>query len=230
MAPGVTMEFVHVPAGSFIMGDSKEGIPRHRETIAKDFYLGRTEVTQEQWKVLMAPDPSPMKRPGFPVHRVHWEDVQAYVQAMNQKYAGTGMQFALPTEAQWEYACRAGNVVKVDTPDDPARIDQYAWLGSNSQYGPHAVALKKPNDWGPHDMQGNMAEWCADILQPGPGGRVPGLPPDAPDDASGDTWHVVRGGNYRDGASACQSTSRLVRRGLVPLRHDGLRVMCAPKP
>lgn len=230
MAPGVTMEFMNIPPGSFMMGDASEGIPRHKETIAGAFYLAKTEVTQEQWRVLMTPDPSPMKGPGFPVHRVDWDGAQAFVSAMNEKYASSGMRFGLPSETQWEYACKAGNTLKLDTPDDPARIEQYAWLGSNSHYEPHPVGQKKANDWGLFDMQGNIAEFCADVFRPGPDGRVPGLPTTAPDDGSGDTWHVVRGGNYRDGVSACLSTSRLVRRGIVPLRYDGLRLACEPRP
>ena len=224
------MEFACIPPGTFTMGDPKEGIPRHEVSFAKPFYLATTEVTQEQWKVVMAKDPSVMKGPKYPVHRANWEDCQEFLKAMNDKYGRTGMKFSLPTETQWEYACRAGNVVKVDTPDDPAKIEQYAWLGSNSQYEMHPVAQKKPNEWGLFDMQGNVAEWCADVLMPGPDGHVPGLPPDAPRDSPNEPWYVVRGGTYRDGVSACQSTSRLVRRALVPMRHDGLRLACTPQP
>lgn len=230
MAPGVTMEFMWIPPGEAMIGDPKEGLPRHEVKFPKPFYLGKTEVTQEQWDVVMATNPSVMKSPKLPVHRVQREDWQVFLRAMNEKYsARTGMRFSLPTEAQWEYACRAGNVVKVDTPDDPPRIPDYAWLGSNSQYEPHPVAQKKPNDWGLYDMQGNVAEWCADVLSASAGASgasVAGGPADSLDDA----WYVVRGGNYRDGPPACVSTSRLVRRAAVSMRYDGLRLMCEPLP
>ncbi len=222
MAPGITMEFMSIPPGEFMMGDPKEGIPRHLEKITKPFYLGKTEVTQEQWAVVMATDPSVMKGPKFPVHRAQREDCQVFLRAMNEKYgARVGMRFSLPTEAQWEYACRAGNAVKVDTPVYPVRIADYAWLGSNSQYEPHPVAQKKSNDWGLYDMQGNVAEWCADVLPSSTGG---------PSDSLDDAMYVVRGGNYRDGPPACVSTSRFVRRAAVALRYDGLRLVCEPFP
>lgn len=231
LAPGVTMEFVWIPPGSFTMGDPKEGIPRHKETISRPFYLAKTEVTQQQWTVVLGKDknPSLLKGAQYPVHRVNWEDCQAFIKALNEKYVHTGMRFSLPTEVEWEYACRAGHAVKLDTPDDPAKIEEYAWLGSNSQYEPHPVAQKKPNAWGLFDMQGNVAEWCADELRPGPDGRIPGLPPEAQEPSSNEPWYVVRGGNYREGPAACTSTSRYIRRAFVPLRHDGLRPMCVPR-
>ena len=227
MAPGVRMEFQWIPPGSFMMGDLREGIARHKVTFERPFYLAKYEVTQQQWAVLMPDNPSAIKRPDYPVHRVHREDCEAFVKAMNEKYAASGMTFALPTEAQWEYACRAGHAVRVDTPDDPSRIEQYAWLGSNSGYEPHPVGQKKPNDWGLHDMQGNVAEWCADELFAR--GHLPGLPPEALNESPDEPWYVVRGGNYRDGASACTSSARVLRRGFVPLRHDGLRLLSTPK-
>lgn len=230
MAPGITMEFQWIPPGEAMIGDPKEGIPRHEEKFPKPFYLGKTEVTQEQWDVVMATNPSVMKAPKLPVHRVQREDWQVFLKAMNEKFsARTGMRFSLPTEAQWEYACRAGKVVKLDTPDDPPRIPDHAWLGSNSKYEPHPVAQKKPNGWGLYDMQGNVAEWCSDVLSASAGASLRSAASD-PADSRDDALYVVRGGNYRDGPPACVSTSRLLRRATVPLRYDGLRLMCEPLP
>lgn len=229
MAPGVTMEFVGIPPGSFVMGVVGGDLLRQKIRFAKPFYLGRTEVTQEQWSAVMAGNPSAMKGGKYPVNRVDWPACRAFVKAMNEKYGATGMKFALPTEAQWEYACRAGAVLGLDSSDDPNQIERYAWLGSNSHYEPHLVAQKKPNAWGLYDMQGNVAEWCVHESRLGSNAADPRREPEAVADSDDEPVYVVRGGNYREGASACSSTSRFPRRAVVPLRQDGLRLLCTPR-
>jgi formylglycine-generating enzyme required for sulfatase activity len=228
MAPGVTMEFAWIPPGAFIMGDAQGDIPRRKIRFAKPFYLGRTEVTQQQWSAVMADNPSAMKGPKYPVHLVQWADSQALVKAMNARYGGTRFQFALPSEAQWEYACRAGKP-RWESSDDPDQVERYAWLSSNSHYEPHPVAQKTPNAWGLYDMQGNVAEWCVHEVRPGSNADDPRRPAEAVTDSSDAPVYVVRGGNYREGASACTSTSRLLRRDVVPMRQDGLRLVCVPR-
>ncbi len=228
MAPGVNMEFVWIPPGAFIMGDIGD-LPRQKVRFGKPFYLGRTEVTQEQWSAVMPSNPSAMKGRKYPVNRVDWPACRTFVKAMNTKYAATGMMFALPTEAQWEYACRGGAAMRLDSSDDPDQIERYAWLGSNSHYEPHPVAQKKPNPWGLYDMQGNVAEWCVHEIRPGSNAADPRRAPEAVGDSDDSPVYVVRGGNYREGASACISTSRFPRRAVVPLRQDGLRLLCTPR-
>jgi formylglycine-generating enzyme required for sulfatase activity len=129
------------------------------------------------------------------------------------------MKFDLPTEAQWEYCCRGGLMMKLGSSDDPNLIEEYAWMGGNSAMngGPslHPVGEKKPNHWGLYDMQGNVAEWCKDLVSGGGAGDE-------------DAMHAVRGGNYHGGYSECLSTSRVTRRDDVKLRADGLRLMCSP--
>jgi formylglycine-generating enzyme required for sulfatase activity len=226
MAPGVSMEFAWIPPGAFFMASADEGASRRKIRFLKPFYLGRTEVTQEQWSVVMPDNPSAVKGPKYPVQRVEWADCQALVAAMNAKYGGGGLQFALPTEAQWEYACRARTPGQLESSDDLDLIERYAWLSSNSHYEPHPVGRKTANAWGLFDMQGNVAEWCLHEIRPGSNADEPRRAAQAVGDSSDAPVYVVRGGNYRDGASACTSTSRLLRRAVVPMRQDGVRLLC----
>lgn len=222
MGDGLKMDFVWLPSGSFMMGDPKEGLPRRRVKIEKPFYLGKYEVTQEQWEYIMKSNPSlnkgePDKRQEWikrPVDRVNWDEVQAFLKAMNLKYATVGMKFDLPTEAQWEWSCKAGFSTRIGSSDDPDRLPDYAWYGGNSNRETHPVGTKQPNDWGLFDMNGNVAEWCADVASPA--------------DAAKPDTHVVRGGYWKDGETACRSTARLIRPGTVKLRYDGLRLLALP--
>jgi formylglycine-generating enzyme required for sulfatase activity len=225
LAPGIPLEFVGIPPGTFMMGDNTSGVRRHRETIAKPFYLGKYEVTQEQWVAVMGKNPSlhqgPPKRP---VERVSWDECQTFLQKLNAKFAATGMRFDLPTERQWEFACRAGATLRVDSTDAADKIADYAWFAINSKLETHPVGGKKPNKWGLYDMHGNVAEWCADNARNMADGGV-----GEGNNAAGGEFHAVRGGNWQNSARECASTSRVERRGRVSLRFDGLRVMCAPK-
>jgi formylglycine-generating enzyme required for sulfatase activity len=129
---------------------------------------------------------------------------------LNQKYSKSGKRFALPTEVQWEWACKAGHSMRVNSTEDPDRMPRYAWIGGNSDRETHPVGTKEPNDWGLYDMHGNVAEFVADV-------------------ASGESGkHVVRGGEWRRGASECSCTARVLREAKVPFRCDGFRVMCTP--
>jgi formylglycine-generating enzyme required for sulfatase activity len=202
-----------IPPGEFIMGDGSNDLPSHDETV-EAFYLGAYEVTQEQWIAAMGKNPSLTQGAKYPVERLNWSDCQAFVRAMNEKYAGSGMKFDLPTEAQWEYACRAGRPILSNPTDSREEILDFAWIGRNAHNDTHPIGQKKPNDWGLYDMQGNVAEFCSDVVQ--------GVT------ADGEEWHVVRGGNIRSGYSEGRSVSRVPRRTVVPLRQDGVRLMCVP--
>jgi formylglycine-generating enzyme required for sulfatase activity len=213
LSPGITIQFVWIPPGEFTMGDGSNELAPHQESV-EPFYLGVYEVTQEQWTAVMGNNPSLTRGAKYPVERLNWSDCQAFVGKMNEKYAGSGMRFDLPTEAQWEYACRAGRPIASNPGDAEDQIEEFAWMGRNARSDTHAVGQKKPNDWGLYDMQGNVAEFCADVVE----GAT----------ADGEEWHVVRGGNIRSGYSECRSVSRLPRRTVVPLRQDGVRLMCVP--
>ena len=156
-------EMVVIPAGSFEMGSNHGGNsderPVHRVTIAQAFAIGRTEVTQRQWRAVTGGDPPRLDFKGCddcPVERVNWDDVQGFVTRLIQK---TGKPYRLPSEAEWEYACRAGGSHAHCGSDD---IDSVAWYGNNSGSKIHVVAGKQANAWGLYDMSGNVSEWVED--------------------------------------------------------------------
>jgi len=178
---GVTMKMVFIPSGEFLMGsavgekdrDKDEG-PQRQVRITKPFYLGATEVTQAQWKALMGTTVSqqrdmaarswPLLGEGdeYPMYYVSWDECQDFIRRLNAKVRGGG--FRLPTEAEWEYACRTGSQTRFSYGDDPAysSFGDYAWYSGNSGGKTHPVGGKRPNAWGLYDMHGNMWEWCAD--------------------------------------------------------------------
>ena len=173
---GVKLDLVLIPAGSFTMGDDNE--TAHKVRITKPFYLGKYEVTQEQWKAVMGSNPSHFNGPKNPVEQVSWDDCQQFLVKLNTKSSGPGSKFVLPTEAQWEYACGAGSTSKFCFGDDEKQLGEYAWYDANSGDKTHPVGEKKPNAFGLHDMHGNVGEWCQDwyaaygmeLVEPG---RVP---------------------------------------------------------
>jgi len=188
---GVKMELVLIPSGSFVMGAADgpaDERPAHKVTITRPFYMGKYEVTQAQWGAVMGQKRNRFEGAQNPVDGVSWYDGQAFVKKLNEKFAASGGRFSLPTEAQWEYACRAGGTGKYSFGDAKEDFDPFAWFRNNSGRASHPVGQKTPNAWGLYDMHGNMWEWCADWYDkdyyqqsptedpPGPSsGRVPVL-------------------------------------------------------
>jgi formylglycine-generating enzyme len=235
--PGdVLMKFSFCPPGSFMMGSPKSEAYRSdaedqvQVRISKGFWMAQTEVTQGQWKAMMGKKRG-VEADDFPVEFVSWEDAQAFITKLNQSVPLTsGWEYALPTEAQWEYACRAGTETVFsfgDVPNGKLANFNGGYPDGTFTMGPYlgktcAVANYAPNAWGIHDMHGNVWEWCADWLADKlPGGTDPVGP------ASG-AYRVYRGGSYYHNASSCRAANRSSN---VPgIRNDflGFRVAAVP--
>jgi formylglycine-generating enzyme required for sulfatase activity len=209
--------FKLLPAGTFTMGspsdelgrDSDEG-PQHQVTLTKSFYMQTTEVTQAQWEAVMGSNPSYfLGCPTCPVEQVSWNDVQTFITEMNKRGEGT---YSLPTEAQWEYAARAGSITAfynggitvTDCSYDP-NLDKIGWYCYNSSNKTHPVAQKTQNAWGLYDMSGNVWEWCQDWYSSSYYSSSPGSDPTGPSSGSN---RVLRGGGWGSGARGCRSADR----------------------
>ncbi|MCX6907392.1 MAG: formylglycine-generating enzyme family protein [Verrucomicrobia bacterium] len=204
---GVKMEFVAIRPGSFTMGSerSAEWKPVHEVTFTKPFYMGKHEVTQEQWEKVMGSNPSNFKGPKNPVEQVNWDDCQSFIAKLKEKVPGR--TFRLPTEAEWEYACRAGGTNDFCYGDGDGRLRDYAWFIYNSDSVLHPVGEKKPNAWGLFDMHGNVWEWCQDIYRE----NYMGAPADgsAWTQAQGSvTNRVLRGGSWYSEPYVLRSANR----------------------
>jgi formylglycine-generating enzyme required for sulfatase activity len=201
------IEFVWCPPGTFVMGtpgDKDEEIPR-QVTLTRGFWIGKYPVTQGQWLRVMGSNPSEFRSVGSdaPVENVSWDDAQIFCSLVSR---ANGIQCRLPTEAEWEYACRAGSTGRPYCFDSPYQGDlvDYAWYSKNSGETTHPVGQKKPNAWGLHDMHGNVWEWCADWYDKYTKG--PATDPKGPRSGS---YRVYRGGGWFNVAEICRSAYRL---------------------
>ncbi len=161
LGSGVKLELALIPTGEFMMGD-KDNKPVHKVRITRPFYLGKYEVTQAQWETVMGNNPSRFKGAKNPVEQVNWEDCRKFIETLNAKAAQQVGKFALPTEAQWEYASRGGRETRYCFGDEKAGLVEYGWFTDNSGSRSQPVGGKKPNDWRLYDMHGNVSEWCRD--------------------------------------------------------------------
>lgn len=231
----VGMAFVLVPAGEFTMGCGESDDqcpdwekPRRRVTISRPFYLGRHEVTQAQWVAVMGENPSEHKGDEHPVENVSWDDAQAFIRRLNQK-EGTD-KYRLPSEAEWEYAARAGAGTKYAVGDDAARLGDVAWYWDNShertddaRRQTHPVGEKQPNPWGLYDMYGNVWEWVEDRY----GHYVPGPATNPRGPAEGAT-RVLRGGSWNSDAGDLRSSARSSTAPSGGLAYFGFRLAFFP--
>jgi formylglycine-generating enzyme required for sulfatase activity len=212
----IGMGFVRIPAGTFMMGSPDADTeardnekPTHRVTISQPFYLGKYPVTQAQWEAVMGTNPSQFKgNPNRPVESVSWDDVQAFMRKLNEREGGG--DYRLPTEAQWEYACRAGT----QTARYDSDLDAIAWYAANSggtwytlTLGgtTHEVGRKRPNAWGLYDMLGNVWEWVQDWYAADYYQHSPIVDPQGPDAGAG---RVFRGGGWYVAAQGARSAIR----------------------
>jgi formylglycine-generating enzyme required for sulfatase activity len=221
-------ELVRIPAGSFMMGSEEydDEKPVHEVHIS-EFYLGRYPVTNEEYERYMAADPGvpepeywgdrQFNRPRQPVVGVSWDDAVKYAE-------WAGLQ--LPTEAQWEYACRAGTTTRYYTGDTEEDLDRAGWYTDNSDYKLHPVGEKEPNPWGVYDMHGNVWEWCHDWFDENYYADSPSIDPTGPDTGA---YRVIRGGSFNLDAARCRSA---LRRRFSPAGYRcdrlGFRVVSLP--
>jgi formylglycine-generating enzyme required for sulfatase activity len=195
---GVTMKLALIRPGKFVMGspdseqgrESKEG-PQHEVVITKPFYMGVTKVTQAQYQAVMGTNPSQFKGPTNPVDSVNWDEAVEFCRKLSEK---TRKAVRLPTEAEWEYACRAGSKTRFCFGDTEEGLGDYAWYQANSGGTTHPVGQKKPNAWGLYDIHGNVWEWCADWYGEYPSGAVTD-----PQGAASGSQRVSRGGPWGGG-------------------------------
>ncbi|NOY82864.1 MAG: SUMF1/EgtB/PvdO family nonheme iron enzyme [Kiritimatiellaeota bacterium] len=252
--PPLAMRFVDVPAGVFVMGapvrdrpddpftDAREDVPKidwsaarpARMVVVPAFQLSAFEVTQHQWTVIMGTNPSgataglaPQPTENYPVENVSWTQVQEFIRRLNARDRRHGFRYRLPTEAEWEYACRAGSGTSLFCfGNSPTELGRYAWFRDNSPRCTRPVGLKEPNAFGLYDMHGNVMEWCRDWYRPGYmealGTPVPGPPTgtsnpasdlklpalQAPQGPAAGRGRVARGGAWNMAAIECVNFAR----------------------
>ena len=204
---GIKYNMVWVDGGTFRMGaTSEQGSeisdekPVHSVTLS-GYYIGKTEVTQALWQAVMGSNPSYFEGDDLPVEQVSWDDCQEFIRKLNSL---TGQNFRLPTEAEWEFACRGGNNSRGYKYSGSNYIDNVAWYDGNSGWKTHPVATKSPNELGIYDMSGNVWEWCADWYGDYSSGRQTN--PKGPYGGSG---RVNRGGSWYNFARNCRSSIRI---------------------
>jgi formylglycine-generating enzyme required for sulfatase activity len=221
------MELILIPADEFEMGSLSEEkhrsdyeCPMHRVIIKNPYYIGKYPVSQKQWKKIMGKNPSHFKGEDRPVEMVSWNEVQKFVKKLNEK-EGTD-KYRLPSEAEWEYACRAGSKTKYYFGNEWSKLNEYAWYAENSGSHTHPIGQKKPNSWGLYDMHGNVWEWVQDkwhencLNSPADGSAW---------EDEGNSYRVSRGGSWFCDSDLCRSTSRFKRDPENHISNLGFRIL-----
>ena len=238
-ARAIGIELKLIPAGTFTMGDANgdEDETPHQVTLTKPFKMGVHEITQAQYELIMGVNPSEFKGADHPVEMVSYEDALAFCRRISELPAeiAAGNVYRLPTEAEWEYACRAGTATKYSFGDDDSFFGDYAnffgdselgdcaWFIWNSEDATHPVGSKRSNAWGLCGMHGNVVEWCQDWYGDYPSGSV--TDPRGP---STGPWHVFRGGCWGFPAEQCRSAARGRIDPSLRFAYVGFRVCLSP--
>ncbi len=224
----VKWEGVLIPAGTFIMGSPPGETPfekdaaqekQHKVTISRPFYMGKYEVTQAQYQQVMGGNPSIHKGDNLPVHNVSWQDAQTFCDKLSKQVQ---RKVQLPTEAQWEYACRAGTTTAYHSGNQISDLTKVGFHNGNSGGKLHSVGEKPANAWGLHDMHGNIREFVRDLYSSAPQGDA--IDPEGPKEGDPKN-HVVRGGAYTANAAQVLNCRSATRRGTESLAITGFRVM-----
>lgn len=237
LGKGMMFEMVYIPAGTFLMGQTDEEQwrlkqwgcwedhlncerPCHQVRL-NAFAISKYPVTQAQWQAIMGNNPSSFHDTAHPVENVSWNDTQVFLTKLNdnpalhsRKYG----EFRLPTESEWEYACRAGTRTIWPFDNDPAQAKNYAWYDVTFSNQTQPVCQLKPNEWGLYDMLGNVSEWCEDIWHE----TYNGAPTDGSGWWDGSAYRVLRGGSWKDNVRCIRSASRWC--ALQSCRDDGVGV------
>ena len=245
LTDSIGMKLVLIPAGEFVMGGGvsasevarqvggrpefyENELPHHRVKITKPFYLGMYEVTQAEYEAIMQHNPSRFKgRDNSSVENVRWEDAVEFCRRLSEK---DEKEYRLPTEAEWEYACRAGAASQYPSGNDHDRLDEYAWYSDKTGTGPALVGQLKPNAWGLYDMHGNADEWCSDWYGEDyySGRPNPDKDPEGPETGG---ERVMRGGGKNSCfARSCRSANRYGGDPAKKVAYHGFRVVCEVKP
>ncbi|MBN2109948.1 MAG: formylglycine-generating enzyme family protein [Methanosarcinaceae archaeon] len=205
----IGMEFVKIPAGDFIMGSPEDEAysdnderPQHTVSIENDFYMGVYEVTQKEWIKVMDTEPFYFEGDDLPAEKISWNNANKFIEALN-RLEDTD-KYRLPTEAEWEYAARAGTTSAFSFGDDSAELAYYAWYDDNSEDKTNPVGLKEPNPWGLYDMHGNVAEWVQDEYH----SNYFKAPTDGSEWTDGVGRRVFRGGSWASDEVDCRSADR----------------------
>ena len=210
MTNSLGMEMLLLPSGAFTMGgdwDAEQAdeneLPQHVVLFERPFYIGKYTVTQSQWQALMDNNPSEFKGADRPVETISHGEACAFITCLNaQENTRT---YRLPTEAEWEYAARAGSQSAYCYGDEINRLTEFAWFQDNSAGTTHPVGQLSPNDWGLHDMHGNVHEWCGDWYRRG---YYAESPPQHPAGAPKGVARVLRGGDWGSEAWYCRCAIR----------------------
>jgi formylglycine-generating enzyme required for sulfatase activity len=234
----IEIKLVLIPNGTFMMGSPIEEEGRydnevqHKVTISRDYYLGATEVTQGQYEKVMGTNPSKFQKQVilnkdssmYPVEKVSWEDAVSFCKRLSElpDEKTAGRVYRVPTEAEWEYACRAESETSFHFGGSSKLSDDFAWFG-NSNKQTHPVGQKKPNAWGLYDMHGNVFEWCGDWFNEYPKGAV--SDPTGPKEG---VLRVFRGGSWQFGAASGRSATRFYTGPLGRGDWIGFRVAVSP--
>lgn len=222
----VPMHFILIPAGDFMMGSSStetdrkddEG-PVHKVTLSKPFYIGVYEVTQQQYEAVMGENPSRTKAVDHPVESVSWNAAQKFCEQMSSR---TGKKVRLPTEAEWEYVCRAGTTSPWSFGADERQLGYFAWYKGNAASDHHPVGQKKPNPWGLFDMHGNVAEMVFDRST---SKYDPNVAVDPTGSSTAGAVRVARGGSFKHEAVDLRTARRLAIVDSAAQAETGLRLV-----